>query len=111
MKHKFLIAMVTLFTSHITLASEQISHREIARIQIYESYAIVHFDTSIDNVDECTHSHADKSVGIDISTEGGRSQLASVMSARVAGLSLGFGTNGCINWGSPTVPQVYRVDF
>ena len=111
MKKLLLIALLVLFSFNSAYASEQISKRKVKLIQLYESTVIFVLESPISNTDGCSHSNAKWSIGLDISTEGGRQQYATVLSARVSNSEIGFGVNGCINWGNPTVAKVYRVDL
>jgi hypothetical protein len=112
MKMKNWILIAILLVSQVTLAREQISKRKIHQVNVYANYAIVTLATpNFSNTDGCTHSNAKRSVGIDLNAAGGKEQRAAVLTARASGQDIGFGTNGCINWGDPTVQKVYRVDF
>ena len=111
MKMKNWILIAVLLVSQVTLASEQIGKRKISMVNVYKNYAIVTLTPDFSNTDGCTHSRAKRAVGIDLNAAGGKEHLAVVLTARASGQDIGFGTGGCISWGNPTVPKVYRVDF
>jgi len=115
MKKLFLVLVATLLLTNFCLASEQISPRGISKVQVYTTYAIVQLESPGQNIDGCTRNGAEKYVAISFRDAVGKAEgkelYSAVLSARVTVAPIGFGVSGCKDWGSGTVPLVYRVDL
>ncbi len=105
-----LTIVLFIFVTSVT-ATEQIYNKLITKLTIYEDYVVVSLSTPAGNVDGCTKTNAESFVKIDTTSEAGREMYSAVLAARVAKQTVGFGVTGCANWGSETIPLVYRVEL
>ncbi|TQV74922.1 hypothetical protein FLL45_08155 [Aliikangiella marina] len=108
---KKLIYIVLILTSSKLIASEQIPSTKILSLAVYDSYAVVRLATPGQNAENCSHSAAGNWAAISFDSNKNKEMYSAILSARIADKSIGFGLNGCRNWGTATVPSIYRVDL
>ncbi len=108
---KCLSGLILLISSWSAFATEQISKRMINEIAIYDSYAVIHLATPALNLDGCTRQNAGAYIKIVFDSENNKEMYSTVLAARIAKQSVGFGVSGCSSWGGVTIPLAYRVDF
>lgn len=105
---KILVAFAMLVLSMPAIAG-QITQVSIEHVLAYGSTAIVKLGAVQPNTESCTRSDAGSYVAIEFVD--GDGLYSTLLSAYMAGRSVGFGVSGCSIWGETTVPKVYRVEM
>ena len=85
--------------------------RTVLMIRTYEKYAVIKFSPAYANILGCgSSSVADTHAAIVwLNDPDSKAQLATVLMAMAANMSIGLGISGCFTW-SGGIPRVYRVD-
>ncbi len=91
-------------------AGETLAAQEIARIINYGNKVTLGVET-VDNLDNCTRAGDIKFVAFDSTTAAGKQFLAMALTAKASEAEVVIATNGCIPFGSTTIPKVFRIEY
>ena len=116
MKKRILLiatSLCLLVSSAVSMASSaSYPAQKILRVLQYNSYVVIEFNAE-PNTQNCTRNSSGEQARVGFTTRSGdgRAMLANLLTAFANDATVVAGVSGCINYGSSTIPRVYRMEL
>jgi len=108
---KLLVAAASLLLASQAFSYQTLSNKTIERLYTYDNGVLIQFSPLTATSEGCTHGSANQFAFLDTTVAGGKTLLASVLSAHISNKAISIGVHNCLTWGPGTLPKAYRVDF
>ena len=111
---KATLTLALLIISNNTFANHKVPKSKIEYLKTYKTYAVATLETEGPNPDNCTATYkeykAGRYVAIQFSDEGGKEMYSALLASYIANRHVSFGAGGCVEWGTNTIPNAYKID-
>ncbi len=110
-KYGALIFVLLISTFSVSAQAYTVRSVDIGFLRTYNSYAILTYNPSGTNQENCTHAGAKYYAYIEMSGNSGKALYSAALAAFLSNRKIRLGLSGCHTWGSGTVPKVMRLDI
>ena len=108
---KIILALAVLMTTQFATAGNVTPVTKITNVFTYGDSAVIKIANKHGNEYECTYSKADEYLFLDLTSESSKTIYSAILSAFVSGSLARIAYNDCVDWGSTTLSNIYRVDM
>ena len=110
MKKKLLWGLL-ISSTQLVMGGHVTGITKITFMYTYETAAVIKIQHANNNEDDCSSSKSDKYFQLNFDSAAKSKMYSAMLAAFISGQNVRLAYDGCVTWGSSTIPEIYRVDL